>query len=132
MIDNLELSSSDKELLNDINAKIVSFIQSDDTYLQMDPMNSYYRMMVHKVGTEYKLRSESKGNGENRSVRLSKTISTKIPDNFNKQRIIERGIEITLQKKEELLVNLGSLKSLLQIQFELAVDLHYRGNSLRI
>ena len=110
MIDNLELSSSDKELLNDINAKIVSFVQSDDTYLQMDPMNSYYRMMVHKVGTEYKLRSESKGNGENRSVRLSKTISTKIPDNFNKQRIIDRGIEIFYAKSgsEIVLRNDGS------------------------
>ena len=55
-------------------------------------------MIVHKIGTEYKLSSESRGNGEKRSVRLSKTISTKIPDNFNNQRIIDRGIEIFYAK----------------------------------
>ena len=110
MIDDLELSDSDQELFNDINAKIISFIQSDETYLQMDPMNSYRRMMVHKIGTEYKLSSESRGNGEERSVRLLKTISTKIPDNIIKQRTIDRGIEIFYAKSgsEIVLRNDGS------------------------
>ena len=110
MIDDMELSSSDQELMTEINVALISFIKSNETHLQMDPMNSYYRMMVHKVGTEYKLRSESKGNGENRSVRSSKTISTKIPDNFNKQRIIDRGIEIFYAKSgsEIVLRNDGS------------------------
>ena len=110
MIDDLELSDSDQELFNDINAKIISFIQSDETYLQMDPMNSYRRMMVHKIGSEYKLSSESRGNGEERSVRLLKTISTKIPENIIKQRTIDRGIEIFYAKSgsEIVLRNDGS------------------------
>ena len=94
MIDDMELSSSDLELMTDINAAIVRFIQSDETHLQMDPMNSYRRRMVHKIGTEYKLSSESTGEGENRSVRLSKTATTEIPENINKQMVIDRGIEI--------------------------------------
>ena len=81
MIDDMELSSSDLELMTDINAAIVRFIQSDETNMQMDPMNSYRRRMVHKIGTEYKLSSESTDEGENRSVRLSKTATTKIPEN---------------------------------------------------
>ena len=110
MIDDMELSSSDLELMTDINAAIVRFIQSDETHLQMDPMNSYRRRMVHKIGTEYKLSSESTGEGENRSVRLSKTATTEIPENINKQMVIDRGIEIFYVKpgSEIVLRNDGS------------------------
>ena len=66
MIDDMELSSSDQELMTDINAAIVRFIQSDESQLQMEPMNSYRRRMVHKIGTEYKLSSESTGEGDSR------------------------------------------------------------------
>ena len=104
MIDDMELSSSDLELMTDINAAIVRFIQSDELHLQMDPMNSYRRRMVHKIGTEYKLSSESTGEGENRSVRLSKTATTEIPENINKQMVIDRGIEIFYVKPGEEIV----------------------------
>ena len=110
MIDDMELSSSDQELMREINTTIVSFIKSDETHLQMDPMNSYRRRIVHKVGTEYKLSSESTGEGEKRSVRLSKTAATKIPENINNQRVIDRGIEIFYAKSgaEIVLRNDGS------------------------
>jgi hypothetical protein len=110
MIDDMELSSSDLELMTEINAAIVRFIQSDETHLEMDPMNSYRRRMVHKIGTEYKLSSESTDEGENRSVRLSKTATTEIPENINKQMVIDRGIEIFYVKpgSEIVLRNDGS------------------------
>ncbi len=98
MIDDMELSSSDQELLTDVNTGIVRFIKSDETFLQMEPMNSYRRRMVHKIGADYKLSSESTGDGENRSVRLSKTPETTIPENINSQRVIDRGIEIFYAK----------------------------------
>jgi hypothetical protein len=104
MIDDMELSSSDLELMTEINAAIVRFIQSDETNLQMDPMNSYRRRMVHKIGTEYKLSSESTDEGENRSVRLSKTATTEIPENINKQMVIDRGIEIFYVKPDSEIV----------------------------
>ena len=94
MIDDMELSSSDQELLTDVNAAIVRFIKSDESHLQMEPMNSYRRRMVHKICAEYKLTSESTGEGESRSVRLAKTAETTIPKNINQQRVIDRGIEI--------------------------------------
>ena len=96
MIDDMELSSSDQELLTDVNTAIVRFIKSDETFLQMEPMNAYRRRMVHKI--DYKLSSESTGDGENRSVRLSKTPETTIPENINSQRVIDRGIEIFYAK----------------------------------
>ena len=110
MIDDMELSSSDQELMTDINAAIVCFIQSDESQLQMEPMNSYRRRMVHKIGNEYKLSSESTGEGDSRSVRLSKTATTAIPENINKKRVIDRGIEIFYAKPgaEIVLRNDGS------------------------
>ena len=98
MIDDMELSSSDQELLTDVNTAIVRFIKSVETFLQMEPMNAYRRRMVHKIGADYKLSSESTGDGENRSVRLSKTPETTIPENINSQRVIDRGIEIFYAK----------------------------------
>ncbi len=110
MIDDMELSSSDQELMTDINAAIVRFIQSDESQLQMEPMNSYRRRMVHKISSEYKLSSESIGEGDSRSVRLSKTATTAIPENINKKRVIDRGIEIFYAKPgaEIVLRNDGS------------------------
>ena len=110
MIDDMELSSSDQELMTDINAAIVRFIQSDESQLQMEPMNSYRRRMVHKIGIEYKLSSESTGEGDSRSVRLSKTATTAIPENINNKRVIDRGIEIFYAKPgaEIVLRNDGS------------------------
>ena len=110
MIDDMELSSSDQELMTDINSTIVRFIQSDEIQLQMDPMNSYRRRMVHKIGAEFKLSSESTGEGESRSVSLSKTETTAIPENIDKKRVIDRGIEIFYAKHgaEIVLRNDGS------------------------
>ena len=110
MIDDMELSSSDQELMTEINIAVVRFIKSDDTHLQMEPMNSYRRRMVHKIGITYKLTSESTGEGDSRSVRLSKTNNTAIPNNMNHIRVIDRGIEIFYAKPgaEIVLRNDGS------------------------
>ena len=110
MIDDMELSSSDQELMTEINTALVRFINSDDTHLLLEPMNSYRRRMVHKIGTKYKLTSESTGEGDSRAVRLGKTNSTAIPENLNHNRVIDRGIEIFYAKRgaEIVLRNDGS------------------------
>ena len=98
MIDDMELSSSDQELMTEINVALISFIKSNETHLQMDPMNSYRRRMVHKIGTEFKLTSESTGEGDSRAVQLEKTNASAIPENVNKKRVFDRGIEIFYSK----------------------------------
>ena len=110
MIDDMELSSSDQKLMTEINMALVRFINSDDTHLQMEPMNSYRRRIVHKIGTKYKLTSESTGEGDSRAVRLGKTNSTAIPESLNHYPVIDRGIEIFYAKRgaEIVLRNDGS------------------------
>ena len=94
----MDLSSSDEELIADINDTLVSFIKSKETHLQLEPMNSFRRRMVHKIGTKYKLTSVSTGEGINRSVSLRKTELTEIPENIMQNDFIDRGIEIFYAK----------------------------------
>ena len=94
----MDLSSSDEELVAEINDTLLSFVKSEETLLQLEPMNSFRRRMVHKIGTKYKLTSESKGEGLNRSVSLRKTKLTKLPENIMLKNVIDRGIEIFYSK----------------------------------
>ena len=98
VFDNMDLNSSDEELIAEINDAIVRFIKSEETQLQLEPMNSFRRRMVHKIGTKYKLTSESTGEGINRSVSLRKTEQTEIPGNIMQNNVIDRGIEIFYSK----------------------------------
>ena len=98
MFDDMDLSSSDEDLIAEISDALVSFIKSEETQLQLDPMNSFRRRMVHKIGTKYKLTSESTGEGINRSVSLRKTELTEIPGNIMQNNVIDRGIEIFYSK----------------------------------
>ena len=98
VFDDMDLSSSDEELIAEINDALVHFIKSEETQLQLEPMNSFRRRMVHKIGTKYKLTSESTGEGINRSVSLRKTEQTEIPENIMQNNVIDRGIEIFYSK----------------------------------
>ena len=98
MFDDMDLSSSDEELIAEISDALVRFIKSEETQLQMEPMNSFRRRMVHKIGSKYKLTSESTGEGTNRSVSLRKTELTEIPENIMQNNVIDRGIEIFYSK----------------------------------
>ena len=98
VFDDMDLSSSDQELITEINDEFVRFIKSEETQLQLEPMNSFRRRMVHKIGTRYKLTSESTGEGINRSVSLRKTEQTEIPENIMQNNVIDRGIEIFYSK----------------------------------
>ena len=94
----MDLSSYDEELIAEINDKLVCFVKSEETQLQLEPMNSFRRRMVHKIGKKYKLTSESTGEGTNRSVSLRKTEQTGIPENVMQNNVIDRGIEIFYSK----------------------------------
>ena len=120
----MDLSSSDKEILNGINNKIISFIKSNEDSLQMEPMNSYHRRMIHKISKKYKLRSESDGEGENRYVNLTKTSLTSLPKNVNEDNMIDRGIEIFYAKPgaEIILRRDGSFGVYMEEQKENIID----------
>jgi len=112
----MELSSSDQELMKEISTALIRFIKSGDSHIQLEPMNSYRRRMVHKIGTKFKLASESVGEGDSRSVRLKKIDGSAVPENINKIKVFDRGIEIFYSKpgEEIVLLNDGSFGILLK------------------
>ena len=80
MIDDMELSEREQELLQATRDAVQRFLESDDEVLAFEPMSSYRRRIVHKVGTHYKLHSRSLGEGDDRYVCLLKSTDAKISE----------------------------------------------------
>jgi len=80
MIDDMELSEREQELLQATRDTVQRFLKSDEEVLSFEPMSSYHRRIVHKVGTHYQLHSRSMGEGENRYVCLLKSPDAKVPE----------------------------------------------------
>tara|TARA_B100000809_G_scaffold224924_1_gene235446 strand:- start:273 stop:785 length:513 start_codon:yes stop_codon:yes gene_type:complete len=81
MIDDMELSEREQELLQATRNAVQDFLESDEEVLPFEPMSSFHRRIVHKVGTHYKLHSRSLGEGDDRYVCLLKSPDAKISEN---------------------------------------------------
>jgi hypothetical protein len=66
----------DREFAREIDMRISYFLQSPEQELELEPMNSYRRRMVHSLAGKYRLRSESRGEDRERYVCLVKTGDT--------------------------------------------------------
>jgi hypothetical protein len=66
----------DREFAREIEMRISYFLQSPEEELELEPMNSYRRRMVHSIAGKYQLRSESRGEDRDRYVCLVKTGET--------------------------------------------------------
>lgn len=66
----------DREFGREIEMRISYFLQSEETELELEPMNSYRRRMVHNVARKFSLDTESRGEDRNRYVCLIKTEDT--------------------------------------------------------
>ena len=78
MSDN-EMSTQDREFLDLVNGEILKFFESAEEVIDLDPMNSYQRRLVHKLAGEYNLQSESAGERNERFVCLTKTEKSALP-----------------------------------------------------
>ena len=60
--------------------RIGDFIQGEESRLDLEPMNSYLRRLVHNLAKEFGLQSSSAGEGNDRYIVLEKTDDTRIPE----------------------------------------------------
>lgn len=60
--------------------RIAYFLRSPEEELELEPMNSYRRRMVHTIGVKFNLRTESRGADRDRYVCLVKTPETLAPE----------------------------------------------------
>lgn len=63
----------DREFQREIEMRISYFLQSGEEELELEPMNSYRRRMVHNIAKQHSLDSESRGEDRGRYVCLIKT-----------------------------------------------------------
>jgi len=70
----------DREFQREIEMRIAYFLRSPEQELELEPMNSYRRRMVHNISGKYNLRSESRGEDRDRYVCLVKTEETPAGD----------------------------------------------------
>ena len=63
----------DREFAREIEMRIAYFLRSPEEELELEPMNSYRRRMVHSIAVKFNLRTESRGEDRDRYVCLVKT-----------------------------------------------------------
>lgn len=73
------LTKEDQEFLEKIHHILKQFVESDEEMLEMEPMNSYQRRLVHKIVKDFKLKSASVGE-EERFVCVTRTDKATVPD----------------------------------------------------
>lgn len=69
----------EKEFGREIEMRITYFLQSGEEELELEPMNSYRRRMVHNIAKKFQLQSESRGEDRERYVCLIKTPDAAAP-----------------------------------------------------
>lgn len=66
----------DRDFAREIEMRISYFLDSDEQELELEPMNSYRRRVVHALAGNFNLNSESRGEDRERFVCLVKTGET--------------------------------------------------------
>lgn len=83
-----ELKDRDEGFIADCEEQLIAFMKSDETSLPLEPMNSYYRRLIHHLATEFKLTTNSEGEGPERHVVLAKNKNSRIPEKLKNQKPI--------------------------------------------
>ncbi len=77
---------ADIEFSQDIETRIRYFMDSESEELELEPMNSYKRRLVHQVAKPYKLDTDSRGEEPNRYVCLIKSAESGLPSGVRSPR----------------------------------------------
>ncbi len=82
---------ADREFSEDIGNRLRYFMESDETELELEPMNSYKRRLVHQIAKPYNFDSDSRGEEPGRYVALIKTSESQLPKGVSKPRRLDFG-----------------------------------------
>jgi hypothetical protein len=82
---------AEADFLADLENRVRYFMESEDTELEFEPMNSYKRRLVHHVAKPFKLDTDSRGEEPERYVCLIKTSTSQVPKGAPKTRLLDFG-----------------------------------------
>ncbi len=83
----------EQQFLESIENRIKYFLVSDEPELDLEPMNSYKRRLVHKLAVQYKLETESRGEEPERRVCLVRTGESSAPTGRSRPRMLDFGAQ---------------------------------------
>jgi hypothetical protein len=69
----------DRRFQEELEERIRQFLASEETSLELEPMNSYKRRLAHKIAMDFKLDTESRGEEPTRWVCLVRTADSAAP-----------------------------------------------------
>ena len=81
----IDYKEKDEEFVLSNEALLVEFFESDEEVLSLEPMNSYYRRLVHNLAKRYQYKTHSEGEGDQRHIVLTKTSKIKLPERIQKK-----------------------------------------------
>lgn len=83
-----DIREKDELFVSEYEERLIAFMNSDETTIHLEPMNSYYRRLVHHLAMEFKFSTHSEGEGADRHVVLTKTEKSQIPKKLKHQKPI--------------------------------------------
>ena len=83
----------DRDFQRELEMRITYFLKSEEQSLDLEPMNSYRRRMVHTVAKKYAMTSESRGEDRERYVCLVKSGDTPPPTETGNVRLWDFGTQ---------------------------------------
>lgn len=83
-----DLNERDDVFVAECEEQMTGFMKSDEKVLHLEPMNSYYRRLVHHLAQEFQLKTNSEGEGPDRHVVLTKANKSQVPEKLRNQKSI--------------------------------------------
>ncbi|MCP4755866.1 MAG: hypothetical protein GY866_33815 [Proteobacteria bacterium] len=80
-----ENREKDDDFLIQYEEKLIEFLNSDEEVLGLEPMNSYYRRLIHGLAKQFKFESRSEGEAKDRHVVLAKTANITMPPRIERK-----------------------------------------------
>ncbi len=85
---NINNKEKDEDFVAQYEEQLIEFMKSDKDVLSLEPMNSYYRRLIHHLALEFNLGTYSEGEDKERHVVLSKVEKSCTPDRIKNRRSI--------------------------------------------
>jgi hypothetical protein len=76
----LEYNDKEEEFLIQYEQRLIDFVESGEQTLHVEPMNSYYRRLMHNLALRFNLKSHSEGADRDRHVVVIKSENARVPD----------------------------------------------------
>lgn len=70
-------TQNDQEFLDLYFEKLTEYVEKGDDVIHLDPMNSFYRRLIHKLANDFGFKTHSEGEDKERHTVITRTNNTK-------------------------------------------------------